>query len=56
MCVYIVACEIGKFQCANSDCTWYSFVCDKQDDCRDNSDETMCSDGACCNASSRTLL
>ena len=47
----IAACEIEKyFQCANSQCIPYSFICDADDDCGDYSDERICSDGAYWNA------
>ena len=44
--VCVVACKTEEFQCANSDCIPYSFICDTDNDCGDDSDEGICSDGA----------
>jgi len=45
--VCVAACKIEEeFQCANSECIPYLFICDSDDDCGDYSDERICADGA----------
>ena len=43
VCMRVCAAECQtEFQCRNSDCVPYPFICDEDDDCGDQSDEIMC--------------
>lgn len=37
-----IQCEKSEFKCDNLQCINFSLVCDKNDDCGDNSDEKNC--------------
>lgn len=40
-------CADNQFQCQNGNCIAFDFVCDEDDDCRDNSDELDCPAPTC---------
>lgn len=40
-------CTDDEFQCSNGQCIAVSFVCDKDKDCSDGSDETSCPTATC---------
>ncbi|CAB1344485.1 unnamed protein product [Coregonus sp. 'balchen'] len=40
-------CTADEFRCSNGQCISVSFVCDKDNDCSDNSDETSCPTVTC---------
>lgn len=40
-------CKDNEFRCANGQCVSTSFVCDKDDDCSDGSDEASCPKPTC---------
>ena len=46
MCFFVEypPCDDGKFKCANKRCIAERFVCDGDNDCKDNSDEKNCSE------------
>ena len=35
-------CPSGQFRCGNGDCISYQFVCNKNSDCTDGTDEEHC--------------
>ncbi|XP_030852501.1 low-density lipoprotein receptor-related protein 8-like [Strongylocentrotus purpuratus] len=53
-CVFSAAngnlCGENQFQCDNNNCIQSIWKCDNEDDCGDNSDETVCGQLACSSA------
>uniref|UniRef100_H2Z4B5 EGF-like domain-containing protein n=1 Tax=Ciona savignyi TaxID=51511 RepID=H2Z4B5_CIOSA len=39
--------ENNKFLCDNGNCIWHAWRCDKENDCKDNSDEVNCENKTC---------